>query len=144
VATLRQVERIRELSRQGRSANEIQRQLQKEHLGMKRQRLLKYVREFKGRPAPRKPFKYVPIKYRERRRIRIPRKQVAVYGSVNGQSRRVQLYGDGQSLYRAMILVMKRPPRQRFLTIGAGAIVANPPRYLERWRRWDERPKAES
>ena len=138
------VQAIRELVKQGYSANRIQKELQHRNMGIQRKRLLAIVRQVKR--VPKKPYaeKYVPVKYR-RRRIRIVwRKGVAAYGSVGGESRRVQMYGDGKSLYRAMMLVAKHPPKKRFLTISAEAIVMHPYQYLDFEDYWDAHPRVNS
>ena len=46
-----QVNRIRELNARGYSANQIQKELRSEHIGLRRQIILNYTREFRNRPA---------------------------------------------------------------------------------------------
>jgi len=47
-ASPKQIDYIKKRSREGASANQIQKEMQARHMGMKRQRLLEYVRESKG------------------------------------------------------------------------------------------------
>ena len=60
----KQINRIRTLSREGKSANQIQRTLSREHIGLRRTVLLPYVREFKGKQPQANVSKYTPKKYR--------------------------------------------------------------------------------
>ena len=61
----KQVNRIRELNARGYSANQIQKELRSEHIGLRRQIILNYTREFRNRPAQRNVSKYIPKKYRK-------------------------------------------------------------------------------
>lgn len=81
-------------------------------MGMRRQRILGYVREFKGQKPKAEPTKYTFRKYRRAKAVRYVEigREISVYGSVNWQSRRVQMFGSGHGLYRAMMLVSKHPP----------------------------------
>ena len=147
LATKKQINRIRQLSRQGKSANDIQRTLQKEHWGMRRTILLSYVREFKHKAPPKKTEKYTPTKYKvpiSPHRALYRGKYVAVYGTVNGKSRRIQIHGSGKELYEAMIQVSRHPPRKKFLTVSASSISLYPQEFLDMWREWDEHPEAYS
>jgi hypothetical protein len=60
----RQTSRIKELSSQGRSTNEIQRTLSREGIGLRRSVMLEYVREYRGKAPPTNPSKNIPTKYR--------------------------------------------------------------------------------
>jgi hypothetical protein len=57
---------VRSEVREGKSANQIQRDLKQQGMGMKRQVLLRYVREAKGQPLKAEPSKYTPTKYRKK------------------------------------------------------------------------------
>lgn len=148
MATREQVDLIRKESREGKTANQIQKDLQSRHMGMRRTRLLGYVREFKGIPPNAEPLKYTPKKLTLEERVhkqiseRKRGKNVSVYGTVNGESRRVQMYGDGRTLYRAMMDVAKYPPKKRFLTVSADNLLGGG--YLDYYERWDEKPEVES
>ncbi len=146
-ASKEQVDRIKADSAKGMSANAIQRDLQAHHMGMKRQKLLGYVREFKGRKPKSEPSKYTPTKYRKKPRKptkvvrrRAPRgKHVAVYGKVDGESKRIQMHGSGRELYKAMMLASQHPPKKQFLTIKATNITGNPDKYLDMEKTWDQK-----
>ncbi|MEM3829939.1 MAG: hypothetical protein QXP36_12125 [Conexivisphaerales archaeon] len=129
---------IREGVRRGYSANQIQRELQKRGLGMRRKRLLAVVRRVKG--VRKKPHaeKYVP------KWILARGKRVAVYGTVEGQSRRAEIYGKGRSLYQVMQVAVKHPPKKRFLKETANRVLASPKDYFDIRAVWDERPEIES
>jgi len=66
-------------------------------------------------------------------------KQIAVYGTVNGESHRIQMYGSGKQLYKAMMLVSQHPPRKQFLTTSAENINENPDKYLDMEEKWDRK-----
>jgi len=66
-------------------------------------------------------------------------KGVAVWSG----SKRIQMHGSGQQLYRAMQLAVKHPPKEKFLTISAEALLDDPYNYLER-REWHDRPSIKS
>jgi len=148
-----QVDRIREDSRKGMTANQIQKDLQAHHMGMRRKTILGIIREERGKPKRGEEWRYIPTKYQYRILADLPEvkkermkrtglfgKQIAVYGTVDGKSRRVQLTGTGKDLYRAMLDVAKFPPKKRFLTAGAGDVH----RHLDFDDRWDKHPKVES
>jgi hypothetical protein len=141
MASPKQIDRIKADVDKGMSANQIQKDLQKNHMGMKRQKLLAYVREFKGQPAPKEPQKYTPTKYRRARAIPHVEigKKIAVYGTVHGESKRIQMYGSGRNLYSAMKFAGKYPPKKRFLTASASDIVSNPEDYLDMDEEWDRK-----
>ena len=122
------------------SANQIQKKLQEQGLGIRRKELLAKVREVKGVPKKPNPEVYIPIKYRRAEKKGIPAKWIAVYGSVDGTSRRIELAGSGKQLYKAMLHVAKHPPKKRFVQCGA-TDVSN---YLDYEKMWDERPKVKS
>ena len=111
------VKRIQTLSKQGKSANHIQRILKREHRGIRRKTLLAYVRKFKGRPLKPHVERYIPRKYR--RRVAVtpkpkPEKHVAIYGRHKGKSKRIEASGTGKQLYRFLIDGVVHPPRKRF------------------------------
>lgn len=136
---------IREYVKRGYSANKIQKELQKRGLGMRRKELLAKVREVKGISKKPHAEKHVPIKYKRKvmkmrkieeiKPISYP-KWVAVYGTVNGKSRRVEMSGSGRELYNAMFDVVKHPPKRRFVRCHAGEA----PFYLDYFDEWDEHP----
>jgi hypothetical protein len=117
-------------------------------MGMRRTRLLGYVREFKSKPPKAGPSKYTPPKYRltfeERVRRQISERQrakkVSVWGTVNGENRRVQLTGSGRSLYHALLDAAKHPPKKRFLTVDAENVRG----FLDYDETWDRHPDVES
>jgi len=103
--------------------------------------MLKIIRKVKG--VKKKPYaeKYIPRKYRAKVKLRLIGKPIAVYGTVQGKSRRVVMSGTGRSLYNAMLYVGKHPPKKRFLRILADKIILFPRRYLDFDEKWDEHPK---
>ena len=113
---------------------------------MRRKDLLAEVRKIKGTKPKADRQKYTPHKYRiGRLKIRFPIvKQIAVYNTVQGQPRRVQVAGTGKELYRAMQYVSQYPPKKQFLTISAVELLKNPWRYLDRKKRWDRHPDIKS
>lgn len=129
------------------SANLIQHELRKRGLGMRRKEFLARVRELRGVPKRLHPEKYVPIKYLpstvKREKVRIKRvkpevlgKWIAVYGTVGGESRRIELAGSGRDLYNAMTYVARYPPKHRFVQCYA----SEAPMYLDFDEEWDEHP----
>lgn len=105
----------------GYSANRIQRELQKRGLGFRRKDLLKMVREVRGE---------------EYRRL-YAAKRVALYGAVEGESRRLEIYGSGKQLYRAMQDAVEHPPKKRWVTCHAKEVG----KFLDWFRSWDYRPE---
>lgn len=148
----KQKQRVIELAGKGYSANRIQKTLHREHMGMRRKTLLKLVREHKHVPPEKSRVvhreKYIPKKYRKYRRETVGYpllgKQIAVYGTVNGQSRRVEMSGNGRQLYNAMFIVAKHPPKKRFLVANASKINNYPNVFLDLRREWDEHPEVKS
>jgi hypothetical protein len=122
------------------TANQIQKDLSQHHMGMRRQKLLGYVREFKGQPPKAEQLKYTPETYARVKRMGFFGKQIAVYGTVHGESRRIQMIGSGKDLYNAMMDIARYPPKKRFLTVEAG----NVRYYLDYWESWDEHPEISS
>jgi hypothetical protein len=134
---------IRYYAKKRYSANLIQHKLKEKGLGMHRKELLAKVREVKGVPKKPKAEVHIPIKYRKRKpkRVRVvPAKWVAVYGTVDGKSRRVELAGSGRQLYKAMLDVAKHPPKKRFVRCSASEV----PYYLDYEDEWDEHPAVRS
>jgi hypothetical protein len=141
------VNRIRQLSRQGKSSNEIVRQLRREGIGIRRKTILAYAREFKGRKPKAEPYKYTPRKYRRKptypRGVVIARaeKHVAIYGKHNGISKRIEISGTGKYLQQVLYDAVHHPPKERFLRTNQ--------RRFERSRdlskdEWDDRPTIRS
>lgn len=124
---------IREYVQAGYSANRIQKTLSQKGLGMSRKKLLDVVRQIKGKTKKPYTYRYVPRKYRK---YYVPEKWIAVYGTVKGKSRRIEMKGTGRELYRAMKNVMVYPPRRRF--VKCHAIMAK--NYLDFGKSWDRRP----
>jgi hypothetical protein len=59
-------ERIHEKVREGKSANQILRELKREGVGIRRQKLFYTVRTIKGKSPKRTSLKHTPKKYRKR------------------------------------------------------------------------------
>jgi hypothetical protein len=142
---------IRTYVKQGLSSNKIQKRLQEKHLGIRRKTLLAEIRKLKHQKSKPNLRKYTPRKYRKR--TLHPSKatsrfqkgyQIAGYGTVHGQSRRLQVYGSGKQLYKVMLLASQHPPRTQFLTIYAGTLLSNPWRYLSKEEFWDAKPRVDS
>lgn len=153
-ATTKQINAIRTYSKKGWSANRIQKKLKQRQMGMRRTKLLGYVREFKHKQARPHVQKHIPRKYRKPTPTTYARptgkptigmfgKQIACYGSKDGRAKRIQMSGTGRQLYEAMQIVSKHPPKKQFLTISSEALLESPEEYLERGY-WDARPKIES
>lgn len=137
---------IKSYAQKGYSANRIQKMLRQKGLGLRRKELLRRVREVKKVKPRGTGAKYVPVKYRrpaERKAVQ-PAKAVAVYGLVYGESKRVQMYGSGRDLYKAMVLVSRHPPRKKFLTADASRIALSPSEYLDLDEEWDRHPEVSS
>lgn len=75
---------------------------------------------------------------------RVGGNHVSAYSTADGESKRVQMSGSGQSLYRAMQLVSQHPPKKQFLTVSPEALLNDPTEYLDLRKHWDARPKIES
>lgn len=145
---------IKEDSQKGHSANYIQKHLKREHRGIRRTQLLTYVREFKGRaPKAEAHIKYTPHKYRGgttyKTHYRIfdhyeKEKYVAVYGRVNGQSRRIEVSGTGKELGDFLSDAIHHPPKERFARGDAGTIHGRAEIKLDYRKTWDRRPRIES
>jgi len=159
------VNRIRTLSKEGHTTNYIQKQLQKEHLGIRRTILLGYIREFKGRKPKAEPYKYTPKKYRRKPAISKPKpetefarkmrqkiseqekpKHVAVYGKVKGISKRIEVSGKGTNIYRFLIDGITHPPKQRITRINADKEkgLSARAKYIDYKEEWDYRPTIKS
>jgi len=139
---------IREYARQGYSANYIQQRLGSQGLGMRRKELLRKVKQVKSQVKP-KAHGIAVSSYRGKRRVRRARfkmrgKRLAIYGTVGGESRRIELYGSGHALYLAMLGASQHPPRERFLVTSAEDFLDNEFEYLDLSESWDEHPEAES
>jgi len=143
------VDRIRELSRTKKSANKIIRQLRREHRGIRRTTALKYIRRFKGRKPKTNVYKYTPRKYltKEAFKIRgheVGRKHIAIYGRVDGQSRRIEVSGTGYQLMDFIQDAVHHPPKKRFARGNVGTIHGLGELKLDRRKTWDARPTIES
>ena len=163
----KQINRIRTLSHEGKTTNQIQRTLSKEKIGLRRTVLLRYVREFKGKQPQANTAKYTRKKYRKakkpkrlrgatyqgyqqsyRRRHRkapsLTIKHVTIYGSQYGKRKQIQLYGRGRELFEAIKDdIIKYAPKQQFLEISADELLSNPDKFLSK-EKWDERPRINS
>ena len=146
----KQVNRIRELNARGYSANQIQKELRSEHIGLRRQIILNYTREFRNRPAQANVSKYTPKKYR---RYYHPREKVISFsGLVHGNASRINIFSiDGKTLHKVIREKIfdygktKRgySPKCQFLTIDASKLLSNPDKYLSK-EEWDKRPRINS
>lgn len=139
----KQVDRIRQLSQQRLSTNQIQKTLSREGLGLRRQTMLRCIREFRHQQTKANASVYTPIKYRYQ--FVSSGKKVAGYGTQGGVSKRVEICGDGKNLYKAMQIVAKHPPKDEYaiLRINARELLNNPRKYLDKGV-WDARPKVRS
>ncbi|MEM2999765.1 MAG: hypothetical protein QW674_07230 [Candidatus Bathyarchaeia archaeon] len=137
---------IREYARQGFSANLIQRRLSEQGLGMRRKELLRMVKRIKSEARPKAAVKISLARAAKprRRRLKPIGKRLAIYGTVDGESRRIELSGSGRELYLAMLGASQHPPRERFLVTSAKDFLENEFDYLDLGERWDEHPEAES
>lgn len=107
--TPKQIDALKRYSRKGYSANKIQRKLRSRHMGMRRTRLLGYVREFKRQKPKPSVAKYTPTKYAQAR-MRLPQfggKYIAIYGTTRNRKgivkrNRIELSGSGRELYEAV------------------------------------------
>lgn len=143
------VNRIKELSREGKSSNEIVRTLRREHRGIRRTTALTYVREFKGRAPKKEPYKHIPKKYlTTERRIHIEhdvkQKHVAIYGRVKGKSRRIEVSGTGHQLYSFVEDAIEHPPKERFAKGYIGTVHDRSKIKLSKREEWDAKPKISS
>lgn len=104
---------VREMVYEGYSANKIQKALRKMGMGMGWSRLLKLVKLFKEKLV-----------------------QVAVYGTVNGRTRRIEIIGlSGAELYQAVKKAVKYAPKKRFAKVRGKDI----DKVLSD-EEWDDRP----
>jgi hypothetical protein len=159
------VNRIRTLSKQGKSSNEIVRQLRREGAGIRRKTILAYVRKFKHKPPKPHVERYIPRKYRRKRVVAKPRpktefarimrekikeqekpKHVAVYGKVKGKSKRIEVSGTGKNIFRFLIDGAIHPPKNRITRINADKEKGFGARakYIDYREEWDERPQIRS
>ncbi|MBT0159921.1 hypothetical protein G4O51_08045 [Candidatus Bathyarchaeota archaeon A05DMB-2] len=95
--------------KKGYSANRIQKQLQAQHLGIRRKTLLAEIRRVKGQPSKAETVKYIPKKYaRARWKARAKRikfepirgKQVTLTGLHKGKLISKTQHGSGKDLFR--------------------------------------------
>lgn len=159
----RQIDRIRTLSHEGKSTNQIQRTLSKEGIGLRRQTMLQYVREFRQKAPKANTAIYTRTKYRKararreykreyNRRYRLMRKRrvgeevksVTVTDSQHGEPKSIEIIGIGRDDYEAIKqYAYFHPPRKQFLTISAAELLSNPNRYLSEGG-WDGHPRINS
>ena len=147
------VDRIKELSRKGKSSNEIIRTLRREHRGIRRTTALTYVREFKGKAPKKDVYKYIPRKYlTTKRRLHIEhdikRKHIAIYGKVNGINRRTEVSGTGKGLMSFLVDAVKHPPKKRISRLDVDRdrldTFYGRRKVLDYRKEWDVRPSIKS
>jgi hypothetical protein len=157
------VNRIRQLSKQGKSSNEIARQLRREGIGIRRKTILAHVRKFKGRKPKAEPYKYTPRKYRMRKakaivaeyhrkeaerhyEYEVKPKHIAVYGRVDGISKRLEVSGTGKELQSVLLDAVEHPPKQRIQRVSADRLrsLSARAKYLDYKSEWDDRPTIRS
>jgi len=153
------VNRIRTKVKQGKSANQIQRELKREGRGIRRQTLLALVRRYKGvKPKPQR-YKYIPRKYRTRPAIAKPKRPKRIappptpkppirkkHISIYGKEGRYNLSGTGRNLYRFMIDAVEHPPKKRFVTVDVDKVrgLSQRAKYVDYGEEWSERPEIKS
>jgi hypothetical protein len=151
-----QTEAIRTYIKQGYSANNIQKKLQHQGLGIQRKRLLAEVRKVKGTKPKAHPQKYTPKKYRrvtpKARRPVFRGKHIAVYRYARTlkhrrpYSARFEFYGSGKDLAKAVRLALSGIVlrwENPHVECSARAFLNNPNKYGERGE-WVDRPNIES
>jgi len=143
------VNRIRELSRTKKSANEIVRQTRREGIGIRRKTILAYIRGFRGKAPKPHAYKYIPKKYLTRKRrlhieYDVKRKHVIIAGKVNGKSRRIEVSGTGRQLMDFLRDAVRHPPKQRFVRGDVSTIHGRSKIKLDWRKHWDARPKIAS
>jgi len=153
----KQFEYVKKEVLEGKSSNQIQKDLRDHNMGMRRKVLLATIREMKGTRIKPDRFKYVPLKYRHpksgrpvseerlnraERRIQLSfgQKQITIAGTVNGRPHRIQIKGRGRDLYRVMGEIIRHPPKKRFLTTTTDKVVGE----LNFYEDWDRRPNVNS
>jgi len=114
--------RIRRLSKEDISANEIVRQLRREGRGIRRTTALSIIREERGP------------------------KHVAVYGKVNGRSRRIEAYGTGKQLGSLLFDAVEHPPKKRITRISTDKVkgLSQRAKVIDYKESWDNRPTIRS
>jgi len=97
----KQIRLVSRFSKRGYSANRIQRELSRRHMGMRRTVLLRHVREFRGRQAKPSPEKYTRKKYRKvTSQLRFPTsKTIILRGRWKGEKKTIHRSGYGSQLY---------------------------------------------
>ena len=145
--------RIRIKVQQGKSANQIQRELKSEGIGIRRTTVLAYVREFRGRKPKAESYKYTPRKYLSKeRRLHIEHvvkgKHIAIYGTVNGLGKRIEVSGTGKQLFSFLHEAVEHPPRKRFSRLNVDRddldTIHGRAEHLDLREYWDDKPKIES
>jgi hypothetical protein len=98
-ASRRQLGIIKSMSRRGYTANQINRTLRTKHVGMRRTKLLGYVREFKNRPARSHVERYTRIRYRHAPSIQINlQKRIILKGRWKGKTKEIEQRDSGGRL----------------------------------------------
>jgi hypothetical protein len=158
--TKQQRKAIKTYVKQGLSSNNIQKILQKRHLGLRRKVLLAEIRKVKHRKPKMNAYKYTPKKYcgvsgrygYPSKRRRFVGRQVAVYGYAKtmrhprAYSARFEFYGSGRELRQAVRQAHNGiVPRYEwaFVKCSARDFLNNPSIYGERGI-WTARPDVDS
>lgn len=156
----KQIEYVKNEVREGKSSNQIQKDLRARDMGIRRKVLLSTIREIKGIRVHKDNWKYVPTKYRvhykphgrrpisENRlseaekqiRLGFSQKHISIYGRVDGRSRRIDVYGKGHELYRFMSQASKHPAKTRFFKGSVDKAWME----LDYGKTWDEHPDVNS
>jgi hypothetical protein len=139
-------QRINELVRERKSTNQIQKQLSKEHMGMRRQKLLYTIRTIKGTKPKEYAYKYTPKKYlvssMERLVKHATQHHVTVYGKVYGINKRFEVSGSGYELRNFLRVAVKYPPKRRIERVKADKTIDRT--IFDTENDWDRRPTIES
>jgi hypothetical protein len=100
--TTAQIEKIRQYTREGCSANQIQHKLSTEHIGLRRTVLLSYVRQFKRQPTKPSVERYAANTYGKSasRTTGWGTKAAKIKGTHHGKYVEKQRLGSGYELYR--------------------------------------------
>lgn len=140
------------------SANKIQRNLRKQHLGIRRTVLLAEIRKAKHQKAKANRLKYTPKKYRvghpsRQRRQTFSGREVAVYGyartheNPRAYSARFEFSGSGKDCQRAVVKVYDEgwvPMKEdAFVRCSARQFLRNPEDYAEKGT-WSGNPDVRS
>jgi hypothetical protein len=127
----KQIDRIRTLSREGKTANQIQKTMIKEGLSFRRQTMQGYVREFRARPAPSYPSKNVPTKYLTKKEKKEKEKAKKKKAYAKAKAKKAKEKAKAKKS-KAKKKKAKKPKRAR------GAVYKG---YQQRWRQRHKRPE---